>query len=67
MVRQLSDAEINTARTEVRDWMKSRPDVTSAHIAQYTTLSGSTVRAWVAGNFPGGCAVVARHQLNEQT
>jgi DNA transposition AAA+ family ATPase len=58
MVRQLNDDYVNAARLEVREWMKSRPDVTSAHIAQFTTLSDSTVRAWIAGAFPGGHDVV---------
>jgi DNA transposition AAA+ family ATPase len=58
MVRQLSDAEVNAAREEVRQWMKTRPDVTAAHIAQFTTLSDSTVRSWIAASFPGGCQVV---------
>jgi DNA transposition AAA+ family ATPase len=58
MTRQLGDAEIDLARQEVRDWMKSRPDITAAHIAQHTTLSDSTVRAWIAGGFPGGHQVV---------
>jgi hypothetical protein len=58
MVRQVSDAEVSAAREEVRDWMKSRPDVTAAHIAQFTLLSDATVRAWIAGSFPGGRQVV---------
>src|SRR5476649_2795706 len=59
MQRQVSDVEVNAARDEVRSWMKVRPDVTAAHIAQFTTLSGATVRAWIAGSFPGGHQVVA--------
>jgi hypothetical protein len=58
MKRELSDGEINAARSEVRAWMKSRPDVTSTDIAQFTTLSDATVRAWIAGSFPGGREVV---------
>jgi DNA transposition AAA+ family ATPase len=60
MVRQCSDEEISAAREEVRAWMKDRPDVSAAHIAQYTTLSDGTVRAWIAGNFPGGREVVGQ-------
>jgi DNA transposition AAA+ family ATPase len=58
VTRQLSDLEVDAAREEVRTWLKSRPDITAAHIAQYTTLSDSTVRAWIAGGFPGGHQVV---------
>jgi len=58
MVRQLTEAEIDAARQEVRSWLASRPDITAAHIAQHTTLSDSTVRAWIAGGFPGGRQVV---------
>jgi DNA transposition AAA+ family ATPase len=58
MKRELSDGEVEAARQEVRAWMATRPDVTSAHIAQHTTLSDSTVRAWIAGRFPGGHEVV---------
>jgi len=60
MKRELSDAEVDAARQEVRDWMRSRPDVTAAHIAQFTTLSDGTVRAWIAANFPGGREVVGQ-------
>ncbi len=58
MKRELSDTEVEAARQEVRAWMATRPDVTSADIAQYTCLSDATVRAWIAGNFPGGREVV---------
>ena len=58
MKRELSDGEINAARAEVRAWMKSRPDVTATGIAQFTVLSEHTVRAWIAGSFPGGREVV---------
>jgi len=58
MKREMSDTEVEAARQEVRAWMATRPDVTSAHIAQYTTLSDSTCRAWIAGRFPGGREVV---------
>lgn len=58
MKREMSDADVEAARQEVRAWMATRPDVTSAHIAQFTTLSDSTVRAWISGNFPGGREVV---------
>jgi DNA transposition AAA+ family ATPase len=60
MVRQLTDEEVKAAREEVRAWMKSRPDVTSAHIAQYTTIADCSVRAWIAGAFPGGRDVVGQ-------
>jgi DNA transposition AAA+ family ATPase len=60
MVREVSDAEVDAARREVRDWMKLRPDVTAAHIAQYTTLSDTAVRGWIAGAFPGGREVVGQ-------
>jgi len=60
MVRQLSDEEVSAAREEVRAWMKDRPDVTAAHIAQYTTLSDTSVRGWIAGAFPGGRDVVGQ-------
>ncbi len=58
MKRELSEAAVEAARQEVRAWMSTRPDVTAADIAQYTTLSSSTVRAWIAGSFPGGLDVV---------
>jgi DNA transposition AAA+ family ATPase len=58
MERQLTDEAVNKAREEVREWMRTRPDITAAHIAQYTTLSDGTVRAWIAGGFPGGHQVV---------
>lgn len=59
MKPELSTAEIEAAHREVRAWMATRPDITSADIAQYTTtLASSTVRAWIAGNFPGGRDVV---------
>jgi len=60
MVRQLSDEEVNAARQEVRDFMKSRPDLTAADIAQHTTLSDTSVRGWIAGSFPGGHDVVGQ-------
>lgn len=60
MERQLTDEAVNKAREEVREWMRSRPDVTAAHIGQYCTLSDGTVRAWIAGGFPGGRDVVGQ-------
>jgi len=60
MVRQLSDEEVSVAREEVLAWMKGRPDVTAAHIAQFTTIADSSVRAWIAGAFPGGRDVVGQ-------
>ena len=38
--------------------MRTRPDITSTDIAQFTLLSDTTVRAWIAGRFPGGRQVV---------
>ncbi|MDR3701997.1 MAG: hypothetical protein P4L56_20280 [Candidatus Sulfopaludibacter sp.] len=58
MKRELTDDVVNRAREEVREWMRARPDVTAADIAQYTTLSDGTVRAWISGSFPGGHQVV---------
>jgi hypothetical protein len=60
MVRQLSDQEVSAAREEVRAWMKDRPDITAAAIAQHTTIADSSVRAWISGAFPGGKEVVGQ-------
>jgi DNA transposition AAA+ family ATPase len=40
------------------DYLKSRPDLGPADLAQYTTLAESTVRTWLRGGIPGGFAVV---------
>jgi DNA transposition AAA+ family ATPase len=66
MERQLTDEAVNKAREEVREWMRSRPDVTAAHIGQYCTLSDGTVRAWIAGGFPGGRDVVGQILVDEE-
>ena len=58
MVRQVTDQAVDAAREEVRAFLQVRPDITAAHIAQFTTLSQSTVRSWIAGSFPGGNQVV---------
>jgi DNA transposition AAA+ family ATPase len=59
MKRELTDEAVKEAREQVREWMRTRPDITSADIAQYCpTLADSTVRGWIAGNFPGGRQVV---------
>jgi DNA transposition AAA+ family ATPase len=58
MTKELTDEFVNRAREEVREWMKSRPDITAADLAAFTPLADGTVRGWIAGNFRGGKQVV---------
>jgi DNA transposition AAA+ family ATPase len=54
MVCQVPEAVTEALRAEVADFLKTRPDITTADLAQYTTLADSTVRHWLGGRIPGG-------------
>jgi hypothetical protein len=58
MVCQLPEAVTSRLRDEVLDYLKTRPDLGAADLAQYTTLAESTVRNWIAGKLPGGFEVI---------
>ena len=59
MVLQVPEAVTEQLRADFANYMKTRPDLTSADFAQYTNLSDNTVRAWVGGQIPGGTEVQA--------
>ncbi|HTX34342.1 MAG TPA: ATP-binding protein [Bryobacteraceae bacterium] len=59
MVCQVPEAVTERLRTEVLEYMKTRPDIGPADLAQYTTLAESTVRSWLRGDIPGGIEVQA--------
>jgi DNA transposition AAA+ family ATPase len=46
-------------RSDVENFLASRPDLNMADVAQYTTLAPATVRAYVTGNIAGGETVQA--------
>jgi len=58
MVCQLPEAVTNQLREEVQEYLKTRPDLGPADLAQYTTLAESTVRTWLRGTIPGGFEVI---------
>lgn len=58
MKRQLGDAVCDGLREEVRQFLKSRPDLSPIDIAQHTRLADCTVRSFVRGGIPGGRQVV---------
>lgn len=58
MVCQLPEAVTDGLRTEVQEFLRSRPDLGPADLAQYTNLAESTVRAWLRGDIPGGFEVI---------
>jgi len=58
MVSQLPEAITDALRAEVNEFLKSRPDLGPADLAQYTMLAETTVRGFIAGRVPGGFEVV---------
>jgi DNA transposition AAA+ family ATPase len=58
MVCQLPEAVTDQLRDDVLEYLKSRPDLGPADLAQYTTLAESTVRSFLRGSIPGGFEVV---------
>jgi DNA transposition AAA+ family ATPase len=58
MVRQVPAAECDALRAEIREFMRSRPDLTAEHFAQYTTSPASTIRLFMGGQINGGHHVV---------
>ena len=59
MVCQLPQAVTDQLRDEVNEFLKTRPDLGPADLAQYTTIAESTVRTWLRGGIPGGLEVIA--------
>ncbi len=59
MVNQLTDAELEACRADVKAFLKTRPDLTMADFAQFTTLGESTGRAFLNGAIRGGREVVS--------
>jgi len=57
MVRQLPEAVTDQLQSEFKAFLKTRPDLGPADLAQYTTLAESTVRTWLRGDIPGGYEV----------
>ena len=67
MVCQLPTAVTDQLREEVQEFLKTRPDLSPASLAQYTTLAESTVRSFCRGDIPGGFDVAKqiRHALEQ--
>lgn len=62
MVRQLTDAECEPVRSEIRALLASRPDLSMTDITSYTTLAESTGRQFLCGNIPGGREVISEYK-----
>ena len=58
MVCQLPEAVTDQLRAEVQEYLKTRPDLGPADLAQFTVLAESTVRSWLRGDIPGGFEVI---------
>jgi DNA transposition AAA+ family ATPase len=59
MTRQLSEAITDGLRGEIKQFLRSRPDVAFIDLVHHTTLSESTGRNFLSGHCPGGREVVA--------
>lgn len=60
MKRELSDEVCSAARARLRRLLATRPDLTTEHLAQHTTLAACTIRLWLSGGIPGGREVVGQ-------
>ena len=58
MVVQLPQAVTDQLRADWQAYLKTRPDLGPADLAQYTTIAESTVRSWLCGMIPGGYEVI---------
>ena len=59
MVRQVSNERTDALRAELTQFLASRPDLTTADMAPYSTLAESTWRSFAGGVIPGGREVVS--------
>jgi DNA transposition AAA+ family ATPase len=59
MTNELSDVEVESARQELRDLLKSRPDLSMAHLGPLTKLGEGTIRSFSSGLIRGGREVVS--------
>lgn len=50
----LNGTSADAIRSDARAFLAARPDLSSADLAQYTTLSPTTVQSFIAGTCPGG-------------
>lgn len=58
MTRTMPDERAEQTRTQLKQFMAARPDVTFEQLAMYTNLAPSTLRNFNAGHCPGGAVVV---------
>jgi hypothetical protein len=58
MVRQQPIEICDSLRAQLREFMRQRPDLSSDHFAQHTTLAPTTIRHFMAGTLAGGNDVV---------
>jgi DNA transposition AAA+ family ATPase len=54
MVRQVSVDACDALRSDLRQFLQARPDLTYEHFAQYTTSPASTIRLFMARQVNGG-------------
>jgi DNA transposition AAA+ family ATPase len=55
---QLSDVEVETARQELQEFLRTRPDLTMSDLIPFTTFSDCTIRQFASGRIRGGREVV---------
>jgi DNA transposition AAA+ family ATPase len=58
MVRQCSDIQTEGLRAELKAFLAARPDLSTADMAQHSTLAESTWRSFSAAVIPGGREVI---------